>query len=77
MGEKKPKYNLLKKEDVREWMNLVVKVNQGYELDDRETEKLGCGIMAIDMKNLPDEIKNMIIKAEKYYNINNTKIKIK
>ena len=71
MSDKKPReYKLLKEEDAREWMNLVVKVNQGFELDEKEMEKIGFGFMAIDTKNAPENLKNMIKKAENYYKLN-------
>ena len=73
MIDKKPReYKLLKEEDARDWINLVVKVNQGYELDEKEIEKIGFGFMAIDAKNVPENRKVMIRKAENYYKLNRT-----
>ena len=70
--KKQREYKLLKEEDAREWINLVVKVNQGYELDEKEIEKIGYGFMVIDTKNVPENIKDMIKKAEDYYKLNRT-----
>ena len=70
--KKQREYKLLKEEDAREWINLVVKVNQGYELDEKEIEKIGYGFMVIGTKNVPENIKDMIKKAEDYYKLNRT-----
>ena len=70
--KKQREYKLLKEEDAREWINLVVKVNQGYELDEKEIEKIGYGFMVIDTKNVPENIKDMIKNAEDYYKLNRT-----
>ena len=73
MSDKKQReYKLLKEEDAREWLNLVIKVNQGYELDEKEIEKIGFGLMVIDTKNAPENMKVMIKKAEDYYKLNRT-----
>ena len=73
MGDKKTKrYQLLSQEEMRKWIGLIMKVNQGFELDDKELEKLGYGFMIFDRTNIPGDIKNKIKKAEDYYKLNIT-----
>ena len=71
MVDKKPKdYKLLDEGQVRDWISLVSKVNQGFELDEKETERLGGGFMVFDTANVPENIRNSIKKAENYFKIN-------
>ena len=77
MSDNKPTKWKLLKEYFRKWINLVLKVNKGYELDDKEIERLGRGFMDFDVTSMPKDIKIAIKNAEKYYLINNTKKSIR
>ncbi len=74
MDDRKPKeYKLLNEKEARDWLSLVMKINQGFELDERETERLGQGFTIFELRNVPEDIKNSIKKAENYYKINSAK----
>ena len=74
MDDRKPKdYKLLNEGQVRDWISLIMKINQGFELDERETERLGQGFTIFELRNVPEDIKNSIKKAENYYKINSAK----
>mgnify|MGYP001611418785 CR=1 FL=1 len=60
----------LNKRNIRSWMELVVKVNNGFELDGKETALLGLGLFAVNKQQTPDELKPLIEKAEKYFQEN-------
>ena len=66
----KPKYSLLKKEDIKYWIMLVLKVSNGFELDEKEMEVLDLGLSAIKNEQMPNKLKSLVKKAEKYYEEN-------
>ena len=71
MKENKKEYWILNEKDLRDWIGLVLKVNNGYELDEQELEKLGNGLMIFDFNKMPQDIKALVKNAEKYFEINN------
>ena len=70
MKESKKEYWILNEKDAREWIELILKVNNGYELDEKELEKLGNGLMIFDVGKMPEDIKVLVRQAEKYFEIN-------
>ena len=62
---------LLDETDAREWIQLVLKVNKGYELDEKELLKLGNGLQILDSTHLPTDIRSLVNNANKYFKINN------
>ena len=66
----KPRYSILKKDDIKYWITLVLKVSNGFELDEKEMEVLGLGLSAIKNEQMPNNLKSLVRKAEKYYEEN-------
>ena len=69
MKEKKKVYELLTEEQINECVNIIVKVSKGFELDDKEMQKLNVALMLFDF-NIPDDLKGYVAMAKKYYLIN-------
>ncbi len=63
----KKELRLLSEKEVREWIGLVLKVNKGYELDEKELYILGNGLMLFDISQMPDDIKILVNNAKKYF----------
>ena len=74
MKENKKEYWILNEKEAREWIELVLKVNNGYELDEQELEKLGNGLIIFDSSKMPEDIKVMVKNAERYFKINKNQI---
>ena len=70
MKEMKKENWILNEKDVREWINLVMKVSNGYELDEKELEKLGNGLLIFDAGKMPEDIRVMVKFAKSYFEIN-------
>ena len=66
----KKELKLLSEKDVKEWIELVLKVNNGYELDEKELYKLGNGLMIFDIKQMPQDIKILVESSKKYFEVN-------
>ena len=74
MKENKKEYWILNEKEAREWIELVLKVNNGYELDEQELEKLGNGLIIFDSSKMPEDIQVMVKNAERYFKINKNQI---
>jgi len=75
MNDRKPReYKILNEKDAREWMSLVMKVNRGFELDQREVAMLGAGLMIFDFEKVPKEMKGVFNNANKYYQMNSEEL---
>ena len=70
MKEMKKEYWILNEKDVREWIGLVMKVSNGYELDEKELERLGNGLLIFDAGKMPEDIKAKVKYAKAYFEIN-------
>ena len=70
MKESKKEYWILNEKEIREWIGIVMKVNNGYELDENELEKLGNGLIIFDSSKVPEDIKVMVKNAERYFKLN-------
>ena len=66
----KKQYQKLTVREVRNWFDLMIKINDGYELDDNEIQLLGLGLIALDNERVPDKIKPLVENAWKYYEVN-------
>lgn len=68
---------LLHENEVKEWIKLVLKVNNGYELDGKELKKLENGFNIFDIRRTPDDIKILVNNAKKYLEFNRNEFHIK
>ena len=73
----KKELKLLGEKEVREWIDLVLKVNNRYELDEKELYKLGNGLVLFDISQMPEDIKLLVNNAKKYFENNKNEFHIK
>ena len=66
----KKELSLLDEGEVHKWIQLLLKVNSGYELDEKELVKLGNGLETFDYAQLPEDIMALINNARIYLEIN-------
>ena len=64
----------MSEKDVKEWIELVLKVNNGFELDEKELDKLGNGLMLFDISQMPQDIKILVENSKKYFELNKNQI---
>ena len=55
---------------VKYWISLVMKVNNGFELDEKEMKLLGVGLELFNEKNASGEIKAYVRNAKEYFEKN-------
>ena len=66
----KKQYPKLGEPEIKKWFGLVLKVNNGYELDHKELEMLGLGLLALNNEQMPENIRALIENAQKYFDEN-------